>query len=172
MARRWLRRFGPATTADLQWWMGWTLGLTRRALAGCAAVQVELDAGRGWLAADDDPTPEAEPWVGVLPGLDPSTMGWKQRDWYLPDAAAEVFDSTGNGGPTLWVDGRIVGAWAQTRGGEVATHYFEQVPQLDAASWTIGSGISERRSVMSGSPCASRAGSTQTLGPRRSAKRS
>ena len=54
-------------------------------------------------------------------------MGWKQRSWYLPATAAEAFDRAGNGGPTIWVDGRIVGVWAQTRAGEILTHYFEQV---------------------------------------------
>ena len=33
LARRWLRSFGPATTTDLQWWMGWTVADTKRALA-------------------------------------------------------------------------------------------------------------------------------------------
>jgi hypothetical protein len=127
LAGHWLRRFGPATTEDLQWWMGWTGAVTKRALADCGAVAVEVASGPAWLAADDDEQPAAEPWVAVLPGLDPTTMGWKQRDWYLPPAAAESFDSNGNGGPTLWVDGRIVGAWAQTRDGEIHTHYFERV---------------------------------------------
>jgi hypothetical protein len=127
LAKRWLRRFGPATTADLQWWMGWTMARTKRALTDCGAVEVEVDTGPAWVAADDEPVVEPEPWVAVLPGLDPTTMGWKQREWYLPDAAAESFDSNGNGGPTLWVDGRMVGAWAQTRDGEIHTHYFEKV---------------------------------------------
>lgn len=134
LAGRWLRRFGPGTTTDLQWWMGWTAGLTRAALAGCGATAVELSTGPGWIAADDDSAGEinehragAEPWVALLPALDPSTMGWKQRAWYLPDAAVEAFDSVGNGGPTIWVDGRIVGAWAQDKQGEVHLHYFEQV---------------------------------------------
>jgi Winged helix DNA-binding domain len=127
LAGHWLRRFGPGTTTDLAWWMGWPLRTTRQALADCGAVEVELDVGPGWLARDDELVPAAEPWVAVLPGLDPTTMGWKQRDWYLPAAAAEAFDSVGNGGPTLWVDGRIVGAWAQTRDGEIHTHYFERV---------------------------------------------
>lgn len=127
LARRWLRRFGPGTTTDLSWWMGWTLGLTRRALAGCGAVPVELADGPGWLAADDEPVAEPEPWVALLPALDPTTMGWKQRSWYLPDAAAEAFDSAGNGGPTIWVNGRIVGAWAQDRQGAIHLHYFERV---------------------------------------------
>jgi hypothetical protein len=127
LARRWLRRFGPATTTDLTWWMGWTLGLTRRALEGCGAVPVELADGPGWLAADDEPVEPGEPWVALLPALDPTTMGWKQRSWYLPASAGAAFDSVGNGGPTIWVDGRIVGAWAQDKRGEIALHYFEQV---------------------------------------------
>jgi hypothetical protein len=127
LADRWLRRFGPATTADLQWWMGWTLTRTRQALADCGAAEVDLDPSTGWMAADDEPSPAAKPWVAVLPGLDPTTMGWKQRDWYLPEAARESFDNAGNGGPTLWVDGRIVGAWAQTRDGQIHTHFFEKV---------------------------------------------
>jgi hypothetical protein len=127
LAGHWLRRFGPATTVDLQWWMGWSGAITRRALTDCGAVQVVVESGPAWLAPGDPTEPSAEPWVAVLPGLDPTTMGWKQREWYLPVAAAESFDSNGNGGPTLWVDGRIVGAWAQARDGEIHTHYFERV---------------------------------------------
>jgi hypothetical protein len=128
LAGHWLRRFGPGTTTDLAWWTGWPLRTTRQALVDCRAVEVELPGGPGWLAADDEPVSSTEPWVAVLPGLDPTTMGWKQRDWYLPAVAADAFDNVGNGGPTLWVDGRIVGAWAQTRDGEIHTHYFEPVP--------------------------------------------
>lgn len=127
LAGRWLRRFGPATTADLQWWMGWPLGLTRRALDGCGAVAVELDGGPGWIATDDEPVDDPEPWIALLPALDPTTMGWKRRSWYLPDRAWEAFDSVGNGGPTIWVDGRIVGAWAQDKQGRIHLHYFENV---------------------------------------------
>jgi hypothetical protein len=127
LAGRWLQRFGPASTVDLQWWMGWTVARTKQALADCGAVEAELDGGPGWLAADDPPLDLAGPWVAVLPGLDPTVMGWKQRDWYLPSTSVEVFDSAGNGGPSLWVDGRVVGAWAQTKDGTIHTHYFERV---------------------------------------------
>ncbi|HET9650186.1 MAG TPA: winged helix DNA-binding domain-containing protein [Microlunatus sp.] len=127
LAGAYLRRFGPVTSTDLQWWMGWTVALTRRALADCGAVPVELPEGSGWLAPDDQPIEPAEPWVALLPALDPTTMGWKQRSWYLPSTSAEAFDSVGNGGPTIWVDGRIVGAWAQDRQGALHLHYFERV---------------------------------------------
>jgi hypothetical protein len=127
LAARWLQRFGPATTIDLQWWMGWTLKRTRQALADCGAVEVDLDDVTGWLAADDPPLAPVEPWVAVLPGLDPTIMGWKQREWYLPSTSLEVFDGVGNGGPSLWVDGRVVGGWAQTKDGSIHVHYFERV---------------------------------------------
>ena len=127
LAGRWLQRFGPATTADLQWWMGWTMKRTKQALADCGAAEAVLDSGPAWLARDDPPLAPVEPWVAALPGLDPTIMGWKRRDWYLPETSKEVFDGAGNGGPSLWVDGRVVGAWAQTRDGTIHTHYFERV---------------------------------------------
>ena len=127
LANRWLQRFGPGTTADLQWWMGWTVRRTKQALSDCGAVEAELEGEAGWLAAEDPPLGPVEPWVAVLPGLDPTIMGWKQRGWYLPKTSLEVFDTVGNGGPSLWVDGRVVGAWAQSKDGSIHTHYFERV---------------------------------------------
>lgn len=133
LADLWLRRFGPATSADLRWWMGWTVAVTRRALGDCAAVPVDLRATdrettAGWVAHDDDATAEpTKPWVALLPSLDPTTMGWKQRAWYLPSEAGDAFDSNGNAGPTIWVDGQVVGAWAQASDGEIRTHYFVPV---------------------------------------------
>jgi hypothetical protein len=128
LTRRWLRTFGPATTEDLRWWMGWTVATTKRALADARAQEVDLEDGAGWLAEDDDDAPpETGPWVALLPGLDPTTMGWKRRAWYLPESAADAFDSSGNAGPTIWVDGRVVGAWAQSPDGRLRLHYFEKV---------------------------------------------
>jgi hypothetical protein len=66
--------------------------------------------------------------VALLPGLDPTTMGWKERSWYLdPAVAAAVFDRNGNGGPTVWVDGRIVGSWVQRRDGAIALRLLDPV---------------------------------------------
>jgi hypothetical protein len=128
LADRWLRGFGPATTADLQWWAGWTLRATRTALADADAVPVTLDEGPGWVAADDERVAEpVAPWVALLPGLDPTTMGWKQRAWYLPVEAADAFDRNGNAGPTIWADGRVVGAWAQAPDGTIRTRLFVDV---------------------------------------------
>ena len=67
------------------------------------------------------------PWVALLPALDPTTMGWQARDWYLGSHKAQLFDRNGNAGPTIWLDGRIVGGWAIRDAGEVVTGLLEDV---------------------------------------------
>ena len=93
--RRWLERFGPGTLEDVQWWLGATKGHTRAALAEVGAVEVALEGGgTGWLLSDDlEPVTEVGPWAALLPTLDPTTMGWKSRDWYLDPAHRELLAS-------------------------------------------------------------------------------
>jgi Winged helix DNA-binding domain len=138
LARRWLAAFGPATVDDLKWWTGWTLGETRRALAETGAVEVELEGGTSGLVLADDlePVEAPDPWVALLPGLDPTAMGWKARDWYLGEHARALFDLNGNVGPTVWSDGRIVGGWAQRKNGEVVYRLLEDIgaAEVDAAA--------------------------------------
>jgi Winged helix DNA-binding domain len=124
----WLRAFGPGTEADIKWWLGSTLGAVRKAIAELDAVEVDLDGRTGYLLPDDLESEEpAEPWAALLPPLDPTTMGWQERDWYLGPYKPQIFDSAGNAGPTIWWDGRIVGGWRQTEDGEVALQLLEDV---------------------------------------------
>ncbi|MFJ4790546.1 winged helix DNA-binding domain-containing protein [Streptomyces sp. NPDC088794] len=119
----WLRACGPATEADLKWWTGWKVTDVRRALAAIGAREVSLDEGPAYVVADDvDPVADpAEPWAALLPALDPTAMGWQQRDWYLaPELRPHLFDYSGNVGPTVWWNGQVVGAWAQRPDGEIA----------------------------------------------------
>ncbi|UPK72969.1 winged helix DNA-binding domain-containing protein [Nocardioidaceae bacterium SCSIO 66511] len=128
LAEHWLRRFGPATIEDLQWWTGWPLGQTRKAVAGLDTVAVQLEAGTGVVLADDvDETGQPEPAAALLPALDPTPMGWKHRDWYLGDHHVALFDRNGNIGPTVWWDGRIVGGWAVVDDGTVRWRVLEDV---------------------------------------------
>ena len=128
-----LRTFGPATEDDLTWWLGSTKGAVRTALADIDAVQVVLDDGStGWVGTDDTgdlvAAPSSEPWVALLPTLDPTTMGWRERRFYLdPAHTPYLFDSAGNGGTTVWVDGRIVGCWVQDPNERVRLVLLEDV---------------------------------------------
>jgi len=128
LVRRWLHAFGPATVADLKWWLGSTMTAVRAALSDVGAVEVDLHGQSGVALADDlEPVVEVEPYPALLPGLDPTTMGWYERDWYLGPHRAAIFDTTGNGGMTAWWDGRIVGGWNQTPDGEVFLQLLEDV---------------------------------------------
>ena len=128
LLRRWLAAFGPATERDMRWWTGWTARETRAALAAIAHAEVDLGGSTGYVLADDlAPTPLPEPTATLLPTLDPTTMGWKERDWYLGEHAGILFDTNGNAGPTVWWDGRIVGGWSQRRDGEIALGLLEDV---------------------------------------------
>jgi Winged helix DNA-binding domain len=124
----WLRAFGPGTATDLKWWLGSTVGAVRKALADLHAVEVDLGGQTGYVLPDDlDAVEPGEPWAALLPPLDPTTMGWHERDWYLGPHRAELFDTSGNAGPTAWWDGRIVGGWSQRETGEVDLQLLEDV---------------------------------------------
>jgi hypothetical protein len=128
LGRRWLAAYGPGTVADLKWWTGWTAGEVKRALTEIKPIEVELGGVTGLvLAGDADPVPEPEPWAALLPALDPTAMGWAGRAWYLGDHAPALFDRTGNIGPSVWWNGRIVGGWAQRPDGEIAVRMLEDV---------------------------------------------
>jgi prepilin-type processing-associated H-X9-DG protein len=130
IVRRWLHTFGPGTEADIVWWLGATKAAVRAALGGLEAVEVSLDGGgTGWVLPDDvAQEATADPWVALLPVLDPTVMGWKERAWYLGDHGPDLFDRNGNAGNTAWVDGHVVGAWTQDDVGTVSVRLLEQVP--------------------------------------------
>lgn len=129
IVRRWLYTFGPGTEDDIVWWLGSTKTVVRAALAELDAVAVSLDGGdTGWLLPDDVATvPDPGPWVALLPVLDPTIMGWKNRDFYLGPHRNQLFDTRGNAGTTAWVDGRVVGCWIQDETGVVHVRLLETV---------------------------------------------
>lgn len=124
----WLRNYGPGTMADLKWWSGWPLRDVRAALGSLDVSEVETDEGLAFILTDDlEATPPSEPRAALLPSLDSTVMGWRDRDWYLGDHAGPLYDRNGNAGPTVWWDGRVVGGWAQTRAGRISYRLLEDV---------------------------------------------
>ena len=128
LVRGWLQSFGPGTLLDLKWWTGLTIGEVKRALAHLDVVEIDLGDSAGVvLAADLEPTPAPEPWVSLLPGLDATPMGYAERSWFLGSHGPMIFDRSGNIGPSVWCDGRIVGGWAQRKNGEIAYRLLEDI---------------------------------------------
>lgn len=136
LLRAWLHTFGPATAQDVTWWFGSTLTKARRALHDVGALEVDLEVdldaqpesagGHGYLLPDDlEPESEPSPWAALLPALDPATMGWFGRDWYLGAHREKLFDRSGNAGPTAWWNGRVVGGWSQDTDGRVRLQLLE-----------------------------------------------
>jgi hypothetical protein len=118
LVERYLSRFGPATADDVQWWTGWTVGATRAALSALDTVDVESGLV---LAHDVEPDEPGPPSAVLLPALDPTPMGWKERGWFLPEDPAPFYDRSGNVGPTVWWGGEVVGGWAIRPDGVIAT---------------------------------------------------
>ncbi|MGW0435572.1 winged helix DNA-binding domain-containing protein [Micromonospora sp. NPDC003197] len=129
IVRRWLYSFGPGTEDDLVWWLGATKTIARKALTELAAVPVTLDSGQiGWLLPDDlDRVPDPGPWAALLPVLDPTVMGWKDRGFFLGPHHDLLFERRGNAGTTAWVNGRAIGCWVQDDTGTVTVRLVEPI---------------------------------------------
>jgi len=143
LVRRYLAAFGPATFDDIQWWTGFSKGETEEALKALkpAAVEVAIEGlGDGYLLLAGDAqrlrdfAPPDVPYVFLLPGLDPYIMGYCDwRRFLAAEHHAKVFDRAGNAMPTVWVNGRVVGAWGQRKDGNVIYGLFEQVGEEERA---------------------------------------
>jgi Winged helix DNA-binding domain len=138
LVRHWLSAFGPALVSDLRWWTGLTAGHVKQALAQLDVAEVDLHGSPGVMLTADEPglgtQPDLEPWAALLPALDPTAMGWRERAWYVGEHSAALFDRSGNIGPTAWWDGRIVGGWAQRGDGEIAVRLLEDAGAEAAAA--------------------------------------
>jgi hypothetical protein len=156
LVERHLRLIAPATVDDLAWWSGLPKRAIRNALDALGAREVVLDDGTGVALPDDDleltrSTGELDATVALLPGLDATTMAWKQRGWYVDDAAATgLFDRNGNAGPTVWLGGRVVGAWTQRGDGTIAVELLADADadtrdRIDAEAERIASWLGDVR---------------------------
>ena len=139
LVRRYLSAFGPATGDDVQWWTGYSKTRVKQALRTLEPTTTRLSIeglGDDYLMLADDArrlgdfAPSDGPYVFLLPVLDPYIMGYRDRRRFMAqEHRAKVFDRAGNAVPTVWVNGRVVGAWGQRKDGSVVYDLFEQVDE-------------------------------------------
>ena len=111
-----LRAFGPAGAADVQWWTGATAGRTAAALDRHELV----DVGDGllMLAADAPAFEAVKPLAGdaldLLGKWDPYTMGYApagRARLMHPDVQDRAYDTRGDGRGLVLLGGEAAGAW-------------------------------------------------------------
>ena len=89
---------------------------------------MNLDGGPGWYSrAIGTFRRRRSRGLQLLPSLDPTVMGWYERDWYLGEHRGLLFDRNGNAGPTVWWGGSVVGGWAQRKDGEIVFRLLQDV---------------------------------------------
>ncbi|MCP4540227.1 MAG: winged helix DNA-binding domain-containing protein [Chloroflexi bacterium] len=143
LVRRYLSAFGPSTLDDVQWWTGLSKSGVKNALKALKPIVMKIDIEGledSHLVLTDDvqrlhdfSAPDI-PYVFFLPILDPYIMGYRNRLRFLtPEHRSKVFDRAGNAAPTVWVNGRVVGAWGQRKDGSVIHGLFESVTDQEQA---------------------------------------
>jgi uncharacterized protein YcaQ len=146
LVRQYLSAFGPALVEDVLWWTGFTKSQLRTALNALepeiARIAVE-GMGDGYLMLAEDAwrlggfSRPNTPYVFFLPGLDPLIMGYLDRRRYLAgEHEIHVVARAGNTVSTVWVNGRVAGAWGQRTDGSLIYGLFEPVDQAMQALLT------------------------------------
>ena len=93
------RRVRPATTTDIRWWTGWTHARRTRRSTRSTSPRWRLETATTGVRAGRRRAPVRSRAVGgVAARARPTTMGWKERDWYLGAHGPALFDRNGNAG--------------------------------------------------------------------------
>ena len=141
VVHRYLSAFGPTTLEDIQWWTGFGKRDMMKALEPSTPdlTEVSIEGLEDSFLMFRDETqrvaafePPDHPYAFFLPSLDPYIMGFHARDRFLGNEhCSKVFDRAGNALPTVWVNGRVVGAWDQSEDGSVTYGLFEDTCEAE-----------------------------------------
>ncbi|MBG0817551.1 winged helix DNA-binding domain-containing protein [Planomonospora sp. ID82291] len=115
LIRRYLRAFGPASSADLRAWCG-LAGLPDAVTAlRDELVDMRDDRGRRLLDLADAPRPDpgAPAPVRFLPAFDNAVLGYHDRSRIIDDAHRGL---SVTGARFVLVDGRVAATWTTTTG--------------------------------------------------------
>ena len=114
LAGRYFASHGPATSQDFAWWSGQTL---KDARAGLDAVRTALyaqsvDGQEYWSGFDPKSLAPAAGQACLLPAFDELTVGYKDRRALFGGASTAAPGVAL--GPSIILDGRMVGSWKRT----------------------------------------------------------
>jgi hypothetical protein len=117
LARRYFASHGPAALADFVWWSGLTTNDARRAIELVTPIEKTRIGESVYFSLpapnrSNSVTPNAE--AHLLPAYDEYNVAYKHRQLVFDQKAISQITTWGALGPTVIVDGRIVGLWNGT----------------------------------------------------------
>jgi len=122
LTRRYFASHGPASLTDFVWWSGLTTNEARRgiALLDREIKATQIDEATYWSSlARTNSTPKTKPSSSsseshLLPAYDEYNVAYKNRQHVFDQRAVSQMTAWGALGPTVIVDGRLVGIWKGT----------------------------------------------------------
>lgn len=140
---RYIDSFGPVTLNDITWWTKFQrmkiMEILDNIEDNITTVKISeknephyiLKTNKNAILSE---RVEKKSEVNLLPALDPYIMGYKDRNRYLGAEYYEyVFDRSGNGVTSIFVDGKIHGVWDIAEGSNptVKLFLFKDVKKQD-----------------------------------------
>jgi DNA glycosylase AlkZ-like len=152
LAHRYFTSHGPATVQDFAWWSGLIAADARAGLEMVKPqlIQEVIDGRAYWLSPSTPTAKVAAPAAYLLPPYDEYTVAYKDRSAVLDPAYAQ---QAGYGiGPTIAVDGQIVGTWKRTFNKDAVAITPDPFTTLSEAQHQAVAAAAERYSRFVGKP--------------------
>jgi hypothetical protein len=115
LTRRYFASHGPATLADFVWWSGLSTNDARRgiALLDRDIQTIQLGPTVYWTS-NSAPKPSLGTEAHLLPAYDEYNVAYKNRQLVFDRDSVSKITNAGALGPTVIIDGRIIGTWKAT----------------------------------------------------------
>jgi len=115
LTRRYFASHGPATLPDFVWWSGLSTNDARR---GIALLDRDIETTQlgptVYWTSNSAPKSSAGADAHLLPAYDEYNVAYKDRQLVFDRDSVSKITNAGALGPTVIVDGRIVGTWKAT----------------------------------------------------------
>jgi hypothetical protein len=118
LTARYFASRGPATVHDFVWWSGLT-GRDARAgldMVGSSLVCESIDGRIYWRSASLPAATRASRAANLLPPYDEYLVAYRDRSAALESADTSRLAANAIFGPTIVLDGQVVGTWKRTLG--------------------------------------------------------
>jgi hypothetical protein len=134
LTARYFASHGPATVQDFVWWSGLTARDAKAGLdmAGSSLAHESISGRTYWLSASNQPVGRAPLAACLLPPYDEYLVAYKDRSAAVGSAASRRPAANAILGPTIVLDGRVVGTWKRTLGKRdvtIALNPFSRIPK-------------------------------------------